>query len=288
MIQVLVNGLMMGGIYVMFALGYTLIFGVMKIVNFAQGEFMMLGMFITMLLMPLAGNGIPYIIIPLLIIIMFILSAVVFKLTISPILGKGSYILLTVGLMYFFQYSVQMIFGPTPLVIPVADSLKYGSIVIGGITLLLPRLIAFIVSIVSVVGMTIFLNTTYLGRAMRATSENEKVAVTLGVKTRSVYIIAWSIAACITGVAGLLITPMFLAYPTVGVNFFIYATTAVVIGTLGNLPGAMVGGLLIGLVESFASTYLSFEIAPIMGHLLLLLVLMVKPEGLFGKGGKKA
>ncbi len=280
----------MGGVYVLVAIGLSMIFGVMKIVNFAQSDMITVGMYMTLIMWPLVGKmGVPYYLLPFLIIIMYLIGVVVYKLTISHVVGKGSsnYILLTCGLSYFIQYSSQLIFGPTPKSFNVNEMLRHGSWQIGNYILPYCRIIMFGVAAFFVIIMTIFLNYSYLGRAMRATSESEVVSLTLGVNTKRVFAFAFGLATAFAGIAGLLLTPQFFVYATLGNTFSTYATAAVVIGSLGSMPGALVGGLLIGLVESFASTYLTFELAPIAVNVLLIVVLMVKPDGLFGGGSRK-
>lgn len=288
-IQVTVNGLMMGGVYVLVALGLSMIHGVMKIVNFAQADFLMIGMFITLISMPLVNNTVPYYLIPLVVIVVFIMSFLIYKFAIAHVIGKGShnYILLTIGLSYLLQYSAQMIFGPTPYPFPVADSLKYGAINMGGINVQTYRFVAFCITIVLVILLTLFLNKTYMGRAMRATSESLLVAKTLGINTSQIYITAFGLATVLAGIAGLLIAPGMIVFPQVGINFSTMATAAMIMGGLGSIPGAMVGGLIIGLVDSFAQTFISAELAPVVINLLLIFVLMVKPYGFFGKGAQK-
>lgn len=285
LLQVIVNGLMMGGVYVLVAVGLSMIHGVMKIVNFAQADMIMIGMYITYLMWPIvAGSGIPYYLLPILCVIMFVIGVVVYKLTISHVVGKGAsnYILLTCGLSYFLQYGAQLVFGPTPKAFDVNDVLRFGSLQIGSVSLPYCRIIMFAVAAVCVIIMTIVLNHTYIGLAMRATSESEQVSLSLGVNTKRIFMLAFGLATTFAGIAGLIMTPQFFAYSTLGVVFSSYATAAVVIGSLGSMPGALVGGLLIGIVESLSSTYLTFEIAPIAVNILLVIVLMVKPDGLFG------
>lgn len=285
LLQVIINGLMMGGVYVLVAVGLSMIHGVMKIVNFAQADMIMIGMYITYLMWPIvAGSGVPYYLLPILCIIMFLIGVVVYRLTISHVVGKGSsnYILLTCGLSYFLQYGAQLVFGPTPKSFNVNDVLRFGSLQIGNISLPYCRIIMFAVAAICVIIMTIVLNKTYIGLAMRATSESEQVSLSLGVNTKRIFMLAFGLATTFAGIAGLIMTPQFFAYTTIGVVFSSYATAAVVIGSLGSMPGALVGGLLIGIVESLSSTYLTFEVAPIAVNILLVVVLMVKPDGLFG------
>ncbi|MGI6161435.1 MAG: branched-chain amino acid ABC transporter permease [Christensenellales bacterium] len=291
MAQVIVNGLLIGGVYSMVAVGLTVIFGVMKIINFAQGEFLMLGMYLTFFLYPLFGlETNPY---PLIIPValgMFAIGTVIFKTTISKVVGKGdsNYIVLTLGLSYLIQNLVQFVFGAEFHALSISNSLKFGTVSVAGLILPLPRIIAFGAAAIAVVLMTYFLNKTDMGRAMRSTSEDRTIAALLGVNTDVIYTLAFGMGTVFAGLSGLLLTPMFNIQPRAGVLFSTIGMTVVVLGGLGNIKGAMIGGLIIGLVESFASVYINLEMAPVAIDLTLLLVLMLRPYGLFGGGVRKA
>lgn len=291
MAQVIINGLLIGGVYSMVAVGLTIIFGVMKIINFAQGEFLMIGMYLTYFMYPMLGkNATPYLLIIPVALIMFLFAAVVFKLSISHVIGKGdsNYIVLTLGLSYLFQNLAQFIFGASFLTLPISDSLRYGAIRLGSLVLMLPRVYAFVAATIAVILMNFFLSRTDVGRAMRATAENRTISTSLGINTEVIFTLAFCIGIVFAGLSGLLLTPMFTVQPRAGVLFSTIGMTVIVLGGLGNIKGAMVGGLLIGLVESFASVYINLEMAPVAIDTTLLLVLMLKPYGLFGKGARKA
>ena len=294
MIQAIINGLLTGGVYALIAVGLTMIHGVMKIVNFAQGEFLAIGMYISYVLYQLLPAGtIPYWLLLPVAVAMFFIGCILFKTTITRVIGKDStsYILLTVGLSYLLSNGLQLIFGPNYYSMQVSDELKYGTIGLFsdlGVYIMDSRLIAFAFAVVFVAIIHWFLNKTDIGCAMRATAENQTVAASLGINSKFCFIFAFALGTMFAGVSGLLISPMFMAYPKIGSTFSIIAMSSMVLGGLGNIRGAMVGGLLIGIVESLTSIYVSSELSPIAINVALMLILIFRPYGLFGKGERKA
>lgn len=291
--QTIINGLLIGGVYALIAVGLSMIHGVMKIVNFAQGDLLAVGMYFSFLMYTLLPKGaLPYWLLIPVAILMFIFGMLLFKTTISKVIGKGdsNYILLTLGLSYLIQNVLQLIFSPNFKSLDISNELKYGSVKLANESLILmtPRLIAFVGALIFVILVSYFLSKTDLGRAMRATSENSVVAEMLGINTKVVYTIAFGLGTVFAGVAGLLLTPMFLISPQVGTTFSTIAMCAMVLGGLGNLKGAMVGGLVIGLVESLTTNYLTLDLTPVAINTVLMLVLVFKPYGLFGKSGRTA
>jgi branched-chain amino acid transport system permease protein len=290
--QTIINGLLIGGVYALIAVGLSLIHGVMKIVNFAQGDFLAVGMYFSYLLYLLMPEGsLPYWLLIPVAVFMYIFGAIVYRTSVSKVVGKGdsNYILLTLGLSYLIQNVLQLIFGPNYLSVEVSKELKYGAITFGdNLVLMTPRLIAFGGALIFVFLVSYFLSSTDLGRAMRSTSEDSTVAAMLGVNTRAVYTMAFGLGTVFAGIAGLLLTPMFLISPQVGTTFSTIGLSAIVLGGLGNLRGAMVGGLIIGLVESFTTNYASLDLAPVAINSVLMLVLVLKPYGLFGRSARKA
>jgi len=291
MLQVIVNGLLIGGVYALVAVGLTMIHGVMKIVNFAQGDFLVIGLYLTYALFVFLPEGaVPYWLIIPVGAGMYLLGCIFFKLSINRVLGKGdsNYILLTIGLSFMIQNILQLIFGADFRRVPISDELRFGALDMLGTIFQVPRLIAFALAALFVVFVNWFLSRTDTGRAMRATSENRVVAESLGIRTSRVYVIAFALGTMFAGVAGLLISPMFLVFPTLGASFGLVAMSAMVLGGLGNIKGAFIGGLIIGLVESFTSTYISIALAPVAINLALMLVLIFKPYGILGKRGRVA
>ena len=151
-----------------------------------------------------------------------------------------------------------------------------------------PPFIALLVALIFVIGMNYFLSKTDMGRAMRATSEDRTVASMLGVNTKGIYTVAFSLGIVFAGISGLLLSPIYFIHPRAGVVFSTVAMTVVVLGGLGNIKGAMVGGVIIGLVQSFFGTFVSMDIAQIAVDTVLITMLMFRPYGLFGGGARKA
>ena len=292
MVQAVVNGILVGAVYALVAVGLTMIQGVMKIVNFAQGELLAIGMYVSYVLYQfLPAGALPYWLLIPVAIIMFMIGMILFKTTISHVIGKDSstYILLTMGLSYLLSNGLQLIFGPNYYSLQISEGLKYGTLPLGGTLYIMnSRLIAFLFALVFVIFINWFLNKTDIGCAMRATAENQTVAASLGINTKFCFICAFSLGTMFAGISGLLITPMFMAYPKIGTTFSIIAMSSMVLGGLGSIKGAMLGGLIIGIMESLTSIYVSSELSPIAINLMLMLVLIFKPFGIFGKGDRKA
>lgn len=287
--QVLINGLLIGGVYALVAVGITMIHGVMKIVNFAQGDFLAIGMYLAYAMYTFLPDGsYPYVLLIPIGAAMYLIGCIFFSTAVKKVIGKGdsNYILLTIGLSYLIQNVIQLIFGPDFKSIAIPDDLRYGAIEVAGTFLSVSRVIAFCAAGVFVIFLNWFLNKTDLGRAMRATSENKTIAESLGIKSNRAYITAFALGTMFAGIAGLLLSPMFMPYPKSGAQFSTIAMSAMVLGGLGNIKGAMVGGLIIGLVESLSSTYLSVNLSQAAINFVLMLVLIFKPYGLFGKKGR--
>ena len=286
--QTLINGLLIGGVYALIAVGLTMIFGVMKIVNFAQGEFLMLGMYSTYLLHKAFNSASPYLLIIPVATIMFLIGLLIYKAVIHPVIGKGdtSYILLTVGLSFFLQNVAQVVFSPNP--IGIETSIKNHSIKLADLAIITPRIIAFAIAAVFMILVSLFLSKTDLGRAMRATSEDRTIAQMLGINTTRTFMIAFGLGAMFAAIAGAIISPIFYVYPRIGTVFATTVYACVVIGGLGSIQGAFIGGLIIGLVEALAGSYIALQMAPSSVFAVLLIFMLFKPEGLLGGGARKA
>lgn len=283
-VQSIINGLMIGGIYALVAVGLTLIFGVMGIVNFAQGEFLMVGMFATFLLNQWLHLGIY----PLLFIvtpICFLIGFGIFRGLINRVIGKPDIyqILLTLGLSIFLTNGAIMIWGPDYHSIP--NTVKQMAFRFGPFAIPTARVIAFVVAAVMVWLLNVVINKTEMGRAMRATAESREIATLLGINPRRTFAIAFSIGIALAGAAGVLISPLFYVYPQVGSLFTNTAFVVVVLGGMGDVVGAMIGGLLIGIVEALSGTFLSLDLAQLGVYVIFVLVLFLRPNGLFGRSG---
>lgn len=281
-VQSLINGVLSGGVYALVAVGITVIFGVMKMINFASGEYVMIGCYFTYLFYELTGWQ-NYFLIPFVAVAMAVFSWICFNLVIRPVLGRGgtSFILVTVGLSFFLMNLIEFIFGPTQR--EVVSGLKTSSIRLGLFTIGWPRLLALIIAVLLVIVVNILLNKTLLGRAMRATSEKSDVAQMLGINVKRTYTIAFMIGVILAGVAGCIITPLYYVYPQVGNLYKTTALMAVVLGGMGNVKGAFVGGILVGLAESLVASLVAPDLGPMGIFVLFLIVLYIKPQGLFAK-----
>lgn len=282
-LQPLINGVLCGGTYALLAVGTTLIFGVMRMVNFANGSMLMVGMYLTWWAWDMLGWNI-YALIPIVVLMLAIIAYICYKIMISPILmrERTSVIIVTVGLSYALQNLVTLIFGATPLNVP--SSLRYSSLIIGNLALPWIRIIAFTAAVVLTILFNILIAKTSYGRCMRATSENVEVAEMLGINTKSVFISAWIIGTILMGISGLLLAPLYNITPAVGNVFRSTALIAVVLGGLSDIRGAFISGIMLGIVEQFVNVYVNPQLGVAGMMILYLVILQIKPLGLFGKG----
>lgn len=285
--QSLISGILAGGVYALVGVGITIIFGVMKMVNFAASAMLVWGMYFTWIFYSIAGLNC-YWAIPFVTICMGIFAWIIFKLVVRPLLGSDqtSFILVTLGLSYFLQNLAEFLFGTDPKSVP--SSIKTSSIFVGDYSIGLPRLIAFCVMLLLVIGVYLLLNKTNLGRAMRATSEKPEVAQMLGINTKQTFTVAFMIGVIFAGLSGLLVTPLYYVTSTAGSVFRTTATIACIIGGLGDIKGALIGGLTIGVVEALVTGLIAIDLGPVGVCVALLIVLYLRPQGFFGKGERRA
>ena len=280
--QAVINGLLIGGIYALVSIGVTLIFGVVKIVNFAQGEFVMIGMYISFFLATQFGID-PLVSLIVSMPVLFIIGVLVQHFLIRRVLGLNdmpqifltfalSLLILNVSLMLFTAnyrtvhtwYSDEA-FHIGPLYVPVA------------------KLIAFVLAMVFSAVLWLFLHATDLGKAMRAAAQNRDVAQLMGINPHRVFAVAFGVALALAGAAGSLLMPFYPAYPMVGQVFVLMAFVAVVLGSLGNVIGALVASLMMGVAESLGIQFIGADSGLIVVFLLLLTTLALRPSGLGGR-----
>lgn len=280
--QLLINGLFLGGIYALVSIGLTLIYGVMYVVNFAHGEFLMLGMYITYWMFILAGIS-PYVSAILTALILFLFGTLVQRGLVQKILGANilNQILLLLGVSTLLTGLAQVFFKADPRTIrlPISSmSLNLGNLIFN-----VPRLIAFVVSLIIAGVLYLFLRTAKFGKAIRACSQSRDAAQLMGINVKLVYMITFGIGTAVTGIAGSLLMPFFPVTPTIGSIFSVTAFVVVVLGTMGNFIGAFVGGLIIGVAETFGGYILGGDMKQIVSMVIFILVLLFRPQGLFGK-----
>ena len=284
--QSIINGLLAGGVYSLVGVGMTIIFGVMKMVNFAAGSYLVWGMYFTYFWQLMLGGKVsPYLLIPLVVLSMIIFGYITFKLTIRRVLGSSdtSYILITVGLMFFLTNLAETVFGTKPYAVYVPFEYKSGAFILGSLNFGHPRLAAFGVLLILVLGVHILLNYTLLGRTMRATAENSEVAKMLGINTERIFTIAFILGVTLAALAGLLVTPLYLVSISASFAFRTAPLMVIVLGGLGSIKGSFFGGLLAGIVESMVTTLVDPQLSVASISILFLIVVYLRPQGLFGK-----
>ncbi len=281
--QAAVNGLLLGGVYGLVSVGLTLIFGVMRVVNFAHGEFLMLGMYAAYWLVVLTGVH-PYVALLPVGLLLFAAGVLIQWGLIQRVLGQTdeTQILLTVGLSAVLQGVVLFVWGADYR--SIRSPLASASIALGPVFLSVPRLIAFGVALMLGGGLYLLLRSTDLGKAMRAAAENREVAMLLGINPLQIYLIAFGIGIGLVGIAGALMIPVLPTFPTVGTLFSLIAFVVVVLGGMGDVVGAMVGGMIIGITEALVATYVALDLVPVATSLIFITILLKRPQGLFGTG----
>jgi len=281
-LQALVSGILNGGIYALVAIGLTLIWGVMNIVNFAHGSMMMLGMYISYWLFTLLGVD-PYLSLLFSIPVLFLFGLVTEKLLIEPVLDGQPFIqvVLTLGLMLLVENLITIFFSPDYKAVTVSyASSTFG---IGGIRVHIPRLLASIAATVITGLLYMFLKKTDLGKAIRAASQQKDGALLVGIDVKRIYMISFGIGAASVGAAGSLVIPFFYAEPHVGLVFVIVAFVIVVMGGFGNFVGALISGFIIGIAESMGAIFMPGSTKQVIIFGLFILLLLFKPSGLLEK-----
>jgi len=279
--QAVINGLLIGGIYALVSIGVTLIFGVVKIVNFAQGEFVMIGMYISFFLAnrfgidPLASLLISM---PVLFVIGVLLQHFLIRRVLA--LGDMPQIFLTFALSLLLMNVGLLIFTANYRTVQTAYS--EAAIHIGALYLSVAKLIAFAVAMALSGVLWLFLHATDLGKAMRAAAQNRDVAMLMGINPERVFCVAVGVSLALAGAAGSLLMPFYPAYPMVGQVFVLMAFVAVVLGTLGNVTGALIASLMMGVAESLGVQFVGADSGLIVVFVMLLATLALRPSGLFG------
>ena len=280
-LQAVVNGLLIGGIYALVSIGVTLIFGVVKIVNFAQGEFLMIGMYISFFLATYLAID-PLVSLVVSMPVLFALGVLLQQFLIRRVLGLGDMpqIFLTFALSLLLINLALLLF--TANYRTVQTSYTDAAIHLGPLYVAVAKLIAFIVAMALSGALWVFLHTTDLGKAMRAAAQNRDVAMLMGINPDRVFGVAVGIALALAGAAGSLLMPFYPAYPLVGQTFVLMAFVAVILGTLGNILGALVASLMMGVAESLGIQFVGADSGLIVVFLMLLATLALRPSGLFG------
>lgn len=277
----LVNGIVLGSVYALMAIGYTMVWNVLRFINFAHGEVYMGGAFAALYLsyldMPiwiayaggvLAGALLGY-----------LMEKIVYKHMRSA--PKLNLLIAAIGIAILLQNLAQLAFGASPK--RLTSSFISESVDIGGVLINQHYVFIIIVAVIVMGLLELFINRTLMGKAVQAASQNIEATELMGINANKVISITFAIGSAVGAIAGILVGPIFLVYPTMGVFAGLKGFTASVMGGMGNIPGALIAGLTLGIVESFATGFISSGYRDTVAMVILLLILLVRPQGIFGK-----
>jgi branched-chain amino acid transport system permease protein len=283
-LETLLNSLTLGGLYALVTLGLALTFSVIDLVNFAHGDLFMIGGYTFFVLINLESIQLPYAVIVVLVILLTALYAVIMeRVAIHPIIDKSwrTHAVTTLGLSIILQNAALLIFTSDPKQVPTSLSALIISPL--GIRTSVQRLLILAAVVLIFFGLQWFVKRTKLGKTMRAVSQNREMCEVVGIDVRRVALITFAIGGGITGLAAALIAPLFSVYPTMGSLLTLKALAAIVMGGMGQVNGAIYSAFLLGIVESFYGSYVSFAFKDVVSFGLFILVLFARPRGLFGR-----
>jgi len=286
LVQVVVSGLLLSGVYALVSIGLTLIFGVSRVSNFAQGEFVTLGMYATYWLFVLMGID-PYLSLILIVPSFFLLGIIIARVIIKPIIGAPpiAQIFATIGMSLVIQNVALFFWGGNFRTIKTSYSETI--IRLQWLNLPLVHLVAFGVAMGVIFLLFLFLKYTYLGKAIRAVAQDRQAASLMSINVGLLDLITFGIGIACAGIAGTILIPLYPVYPTIGFPLALIAFVVVVLGGLGSMTGALVGGLVIGLLETFTGFYMGSALRQIVYFIVFILVLIIKPSGFFGQRGSE-
>jgi branched-chain amino acid transport system permease protein len=282
LIQILVSGLLWGFVFSLVALGLTLIFGVMDVVNFAHGEFLMLAMYLAFWFSVYPGID-PILSLPAVVLLLAALGAAVHLLVIRHVLEAPLFAQMfsTFGLMLFLQGLAQTLWGPDYRA--VANPIFQGVWHVGSIDFSKPQIVAASGAVIAAGLAYLFITRTRTGWSLQAVAQDRDAAALMGIPVQRAFTIAWMLGAALVGVAGGLLAEFYYIFPTVGSSFVNIAFATVALGGFGNVEGAFIAGILMGLVQSFGGYFISSALAPALIFAIYLLVVWKRPQGLLGK-----
>jgi branched-chain amino acid transport system permease protein len=280
----LISGISLGSVYAIIALGYTMVYGIAKMLNFAHGDVIMVGGYISFCAM--SYLGLPTVVSVLLaMVVCTVLGVLIEGLAYKPLREAGSLAVLitAIGVSYFLQNAAQLIWSPTPKVYtPVVDGNL--SILGGRLSIPLVSLVTVITCIIIMIALTLFTSRSKMGKAMRACSEDKSAAQLMGINVNRTISMTFAIGSALAAIAGVLLCSSYpTLQPTTGSMPGIKAFTAAVFGGIGSIPGAFLGGILLGIIEAMAKAYISTNLANSIVFAVLIIVLLVRPAGLLGK-----
>ena len=281
LVQAFLNGLLVGGVYALIASGMALIFGVMRLVNFAHGAFLMLGTYLSYYGWVLLGLN-PYLAFPLWGAVLFLFAVGIYRVLVRRVMGASDFlqILLTEGISLTLVGLAQLVFGADyrQINLPIANRITG----FGSLHFSVGYILSFAVSLALVIALTQFLARTEMGRAIRAVAQNRSVAPLMGIRVERVSAITFGMGIACAGIAGALLLPIFWTNPTVGAPYTLKSFVIVVLGGMGSVQGAALGGLLLGVAEQFTAYTWADRYTEVVNFVIFLLVLLFRPQGLFG------
>ena len=282
-INVLVFGILLGGIYGLVSIGLNLIFGVVRIVNFAQGELVMFGMYGSYYAYAQFGIN-PYLSVLVVAPLVGLLGVAIQRLVIHPLRDESNMqIFATFGLLIMFQNIM--------LAVSRGEAYSIGGqvgatvLTVGDLKISVVRLVTFVAVTLITIGLHLFLSRTMAGKSIRAVTQDKRAARAMGINVERTFLITFGLGAALAGMAGAMLTPIYSITPAVGGNFILAAFAVVVLGGLGSVWGAYIGGLIVGVVEAFAGYYIDPALKNAIWFIIFLVVLIVRPAGLFGQVG---
>jgi branched-chain amino acid transport system permease protein len=279
LVQALLNGFGLAMVYVLVALGLTLIFSILEIINFAHGEFYMLGGYVTYYAYALFGLNY-FATLGLAILTVGLAGVVAERLIFRDLRGKAlNAFIVSLGLLWVMQAGAQLSFGVLDKPVPSAFS---GIVRVLGLIISVERLVVTLCAVVLIVGLYLFLRLSRPGRAMRAVAQDADAAALQGVNIEAVSALGFGVGCALAGGAGGLLAPVFAVSPAMGALPVVKAFIIIIVGGMGSLPGAVLGGLLLGGVEGLGSLFMGSAAVNILGFLMVIVVLLVRPRGLVG------
>ena len=280
-LQAVISGILIGGVYSLIGIGLTIIFGVMRVINFAHGEILMVGMYLTYVLFTKLGID-PYFSILITIPVLFVFGGLLQILFINRVLNANSQnqILLTIGLGLIITNAVMMIFTSDYQIL--TTSYSSASIHIADISISTPMTISFGITTLIIVVLYLFLKKTDMGQAIHATAQDRDAARLMGINVRNISILTFGLGCALAGTAGALIAPTYYIFPQVGGAFTLKAFVITVLGGMGSVVGAGLGGVIVGIAESLGAITFSAGWKDVVVYVIFLAILLFKPSGLLG------
>ena len=281
----IVNGFSLGSVYAIIALGYTMVYGIAKMLNFAHGDVIMVGAYVCFCAMSYLGLP-PLVGVLLAIVACTVLGIVVERLAYKPLRNAPSLdVLITaIGVSYFLENAALLIWKSDPKTFPNIVDLPSVVLFDGQLTISAVTIVTILCCVVIAVGLTTFVNKTRMGKAMRACSEDRGAATLMGINVNSTISLTFAIGSGLAAIAGVLMCSAYpTLVPTTGLMPGLKAFVAAVVGGIGSIPGAFIGGIMLGIIEIFAKAYIGTQLADAIVFAILIVVLLIKPSGILGK-----